>query len=359
MADYYSILGVDRSATQEEIKKAFRKQAMQYHPDKNPNNKEAEEKFKELGKAYEVLSDPQKRQMYDQYGEAAFQQGQGGPGGGFEDIFRGFGAGGAGGFEDILESLFGGGGGGGRRSRAHRGSDVHAEISLDLKEVLNKKNIEIKVRRQDSCKACDGTGSKSKTAPATCPTCRGHGQVQLNQGFFSIAQPCPKCHGSGRIVTDPCGTCKGESLVVQQDTVSIVIPAGVEDGNKLRVGGEGSAAPLNGQRGDLYIHINVRNHTPFMREGVHLYAKLPISFTRAVLGGEIEVATLESKKKIKLPEGIQPGQKIKLDGEGLPEVHGSKRGSIFYEASIEVPKHINGKAKEALKSFAAAVGEKI
>lgn len=357
MADYYSILGVDRNATQEEIKKAFRKQAMQYHPDKNPNNKEAEDKFKELGKAYEVLSDPQKRQMYDQYGEAAFQQGQAGGPGGFEDIFRGFGAGG-GGFEDILESIFGRSGGG-RHSRVNRGADVHSEISLDLKEVLNKKNIEIKVRRHDSCKTCDGTGSKSKASPTTCPTCRGYGQVQLNQGFLSIAQPCPKCHGSGNIVSDPCLTCKGESVVIQQDTISVVIPAGVEDGNKLRVGGEGSAAPRGGSRGDLYIHINVRNHTPFMRDGVHLYAKLPISFTRAVLGGEIEVATLESKKKIKLPEGIQPGQKIKLDGEGLPEVHGTKRGSIFYEASIEVPKHINSKAKEALKSFAATIGEKI
>lgn len=358
MADYYQILGVDRSATQEDIKKAFRKLAMQHHPDRNPGNKESEEKFKELGKAYEVLSDPQKRQMYDQYGEAAFQGQGGGQGGGsYEDLFRGFGGGG-GGFEDIFESFFGGGGSR-RRPRENRGGDIHAEVTLDLKEVLQKKNIDVKIRRLDPCTACEGTGSKSKAAPVTCSTCKGSGQVQLSQGFFTIAQPCPKCHGTGKMVADPCATCKGEGVSPQQDTISVVIPAGVDDGNKLRVGGEGHSAPMKGARGDLYIYINVRNHTPFLRDTVHLHAKLPISFARAVLGGEIEVATLEKPKKIKIPAGIQPGQKIKVEGEGLPEVHGTRRGSIFYEASIEVPRNINGKAKDALKEFAASLGEKI
>lgn len=361
MADYYDLLGVSRSASQDEIKKAFRKQAMKYHPDKNPGDQEAEKKFKEVGKAYEVLSDSQKRQMYDQYGEAAFQQGAGsaggagGFGGGFEDIFRG---GFGGGFEDIFESFFGGGGG--RAAQAEiRGSDLQTKVTLELKDVLTKQTIDLKIRRAEPCKSCNGTGSKSQKAPSTCSTCRGMGRVQIQQGFFAMTQTCPHCHGAGKMVTDPCGTCHGESIVTESVSVSAVIPPGVDDGMKLRIPQEGSAAPFNGSRGDLYIYINIKNQTKFMRDGDHLMAKLPISFSRAVLGGEIEVETLESPKKIKLPEGIQPGQKIKIEHAGMPNVRSGKRGNIYFEAYIEVPKRVNHKAKELLKSFAKEMHENI
>ncbi|MGL4393961.1 MAG: molecular chaperone DnaJ [Brevinema sp.] len=360
MADYYDLLGVSRSASQDEIKKAFRKQAMKYHPDRNPNDAEAEAKFKEAGKAYEVLSDPQKRQTYDQYGEAAFQQGGGGAGGfggGFEDIFRG-GFGGAGGFEDIFESFFGGGGG---RSQAQslRGSDVQTQVKFDLKDVLEKQTIDLKIRRAEPCGTCKGTGSKSQKAPTTCTTCRGAGRVQVQQGFFAMTQACPHCKGSGKMVADPCHTCRGESVVMESVPVSAVVPAGVDDGMKLRISGEGNAAPFNGPRGDLYIFISIRNHTKFMRDGDHLLAKLEISYARAVLGGEIEVQTLETPKKIKLPEGIQPGQKLKIEHAGIPNVRSGRRGHLYFEAYIEVPKKVSGKAKDLLKELAKEMKETI
>ncbi|SFB76846.1 molecular chaperone DnaJ [Brevinema andersonii] len=358
MADYYELLGISRGASQEEIKKAFRKQAMKYHPDRNPGNKDAEERFKEIGKAYEVLSDPEKKKMYDQFGEAAFQTGGAGPGG-FEDIFRGFtGSGGfGGGFEDIFESFFGG-----RASHQTpevRGADLEASVSLELKDILRKQTVDLKIKRMEICSTCDGTGSKSKSQPEICAACHGSGRIQVSQGFFAITQPCPTCHGLGKTVKDPCPVCHGEGIQQKNSKVSVVIPAGVEDGMRLRVSGEGSAAPLNGPRGDLYIHLNVRNNTQFVREGSNLYAKLPLSFAKAVLGGEVEVHTLESKKKVKLPEGVQPGQKIKLEGEGLPDLRAHKRGNLFYEATIEVPKNINNKAKTILKEFGKAIGEKL
>ncbi len=354
MADYYGLIGVGNSASQDEIKKAFRKQAMKYHPDKNPGDKEAEAKFKEIGKAYEVLSDPQKRQMYDQYGEAAFQGG-GGQGGGFEDVFRGFGGGGqGGGFEDLFESFFGGRS---QSPREARGADIQTEVSFHLKDVLTKQTADVKIRRQEPCDTCKGTGSQSKKAPITCGTCRGQGRVQVSQGFFAMTQPCPKCHGAGKMVADPCHTCKGESTVVKTVPVSAVVPAGVDDGMKLRVSGEGHAAPFNGLKGDLYLYISIRNDSRFMRDGDTLYSKLPISYTRAVLGGEIELDTLDSKKKIKLPEGVQPGQRIKLDGEGMPNVRNGRRGNIIFEAHIEVPKKVNSKAKELLKEYAKEMKE--
>ncbi len=358
MADYYGLLGVSNSASQDEIKKAFRKQAMKYHPDKNPGDKEAEAKFKEVGKAYEVLSDVEKRKMYDQYGEAAFNgnAGAGGfGGGGFEDMFRGGGGFSGGGFEDIFESFFGGGRS--RRPQEIRGADLQAEVAIHLKDVLNKQTIDIKIRRAEPCDTCAGTGSASKKAPITCSTCGGAGRVQVSQGFFAMTQPCPKCHGSGKMVADPCRTCRGESVVTKTVPISAVIPAGVDDGMKVRLSKEGNAAPFNGARGDLFIYIHVRNDSRFMRERDNLYAKLPLSFTKAVLGGEIEVSTLDAVKKIKIPEGTQPGQRIRLDGEGVPNVHSGKRGSLIFEAHIDVPKKVNGKAKDLLKAYAQEMKE--
>ncbi|MGL4387794.1 MAG: molecular chaperone DnaJ [Brevinema sp.] len=362
MADYYDLLGVSRSASQDDIKKAFRKQAMKYHPDRNPNDKVAEAKFKEMGKAYEVLSDTQKRQTYDQYGEAAFQQGASGGGagfsGGFEDIFRG--GFGGGGFEDIFESFFGGGSSSRSRQQADlRGSDVQAKVTIDLKDVLEKQTIDLKVRRAEPCGTCKGTGSKSQKAPETCSTCRGMGRVQVQQGFFAMTQACPHCKGSGKRVLDPCHTCRGESVVMESVPVSAVIPAGVDDDMKLRISGEGNMAPFNGLRGDLYIYIVIRNHTKFIRDGDHLLAKLEISYSRAVLGGEIEVETLESPKKIKLPEGIQPGQKVKIEYAGIPNVRSRKRGHIYFEAYIDVPKKVSNKAKDLLKQLAQEMKEKL
>lgn len=356
MADYYGLLGVTSSASQDEIKKAFRKLAMKYHPDKNPGDKKAEDKFKEIGKAYEVLSDSGKRKTYDQYGEAAFQGGGQGGGQGFEDIFRGFGGQG-GGFEDIFESFFGGRSN--SRPQEVRGADIQAEVSLHLKDVLYKQTVELKVRRAEPCDTCSGTGSKSKKAPTTCTTCHGAGRVQVSQGFFAMTQACPKCHGSGKVVTDPCSKCHGESTIMKSVPVSAVIPAGVDDGMKVRLSKEGNAAPFNGVRGDLFIFIHIKNDSRFMREHDNLYAKLPLSFTKAVLGGEIEVETLESKKKIKLPEGVQPGQRIKIDGSGLPNVHSGRKGYLIFEAHIEVPKKVNGKAKDLLKAYAKEMRESL
>jgi len=356
MADYYKTLGVPSTASQDEIKKSFRKQAMKYHPDKNPGDKEAEVKFKEVSQAYEILSDAEKRQMYDQYGEAAFQGGRPNSGGGFEDVFRGFGGGG--GFEDIFESFFGGGSSH-RQQREVHGADIQAEVTLGLKDTLYKQTVELKIKREEACSTCDGTGSKSKKPPSTCPTCHGQGRVQVSQGFFAMTQTCPTCHGAGKVVTDPCSACNGKSTLLKTEKVSVVIPAGVNDGMRLRVTGEGNAAPFNGIRGDLYVHINLRNHTKFMREGDHLYCKLPLSISRAVLGGEIEIETLDAKKKIRLPEGVQPGQKIKLENTGIPNVRSGKRGNLYLEAYIEVPKKISSKAKQLLKEYAKAMNEKI
>ncbi|MGL4676644.1 MAG: molecular chaperone DnaJ [Brevinema sp.] len=353
MADYYGLLGVSNSASQDEIKKAFRKQAMKYHPDRNSGDKEAEEKFKEIGKAYEVLSDPEKRKLYDQYGESAFQGNGGFSGGGFEDMFRGFG----GGFEDIFESFFGGSGR--RQSQEVRGADIQAEISVHLKDILYKQTVEIKVNRAEPCTTCDGTGSATKKAPIVCSTCQGMGRVQVSQGFFAMTQTCPKCHGSGKMVSDPCKICKGESTVMKMSPISAVIPAGVDEGMKVRLSGEGHVAPFKGIRGDLYIYIHVQNDSRFMRDQDNLYAKLSLSFTKAVLGGEVEVATLESSKKIKIPEGVQPGQRIRLDGQGIPNVRSGKRGNLIFEAHIEVPKRVSGKAKDLLKAYAAEMHEKI
>ncbi|MGL4561666.1 MAG: molecular chaperone DnaJ [Brevinema sp.] len=355
MADYYDLLGVSRSASPDDIKKAFRKQAMKYHPDKNPGDKEAENKFKEIGKAYEVLSDTQKRQMYDQYGEAAFQQGGGGSagfGGGFEDVFRG---GFSGNFEDMFESFFGGSS---RQRQAEiQGSDLQTKVTIDLKDVLQKQTVNLKIRRAEPCGTCKGTGSKSQKTPQTCSTCRGMGRVQVQQGFFAMSQTCPHCQGSGKMVSDPCHVCRGESTVIEQVSVAAVIPAGVDDNMKLRISGEGNAAPFHGSRGDLYIYIHIKNNTKFVRDGDHLLAKLSISYSKAILGGEIEIETLDSKKKIKLPESIQPGQKIKIDHAGLPNVRLGRRGNIYFEAYIEVPKKVSSKTKELLKLLAKEMKE--
>lgn len=362
--DYYEILGVQRNASEDELKKAFRKLAMKFHPDQNAGDKVAEEKFKEINEAYEVLSDPEKRRMYDQFGKAAFTQGGPGAGGGaggydFSDIFGGSG------FEDIFNTFFGGGGGGGsqqgRRSRggATRGSDIRADIELSLSDILADKQLKIKVRRNESCEVCHGTGSRGGGHPSTCPTCGGRGSVRTTQGFFSLSTTCPTCKGTGSVISDPCGVCRGEGVVEKESLITVKIPAGVDDGMRLRVSGEGDAGKSGGPRGDLYVLIHLRNNTQFERDGADLYGKLKISYARAVFGGNIEVETLEGPKKVSIPSGVQPGHKIRLKGDGVPDIHSRSRGDLYYEVTIDVPKNLKPREKDLLKQFAEATGEKL
>lgn len=356
--DYYEILGVSRNATDEEIKKAYRRLAMKYHPDRNPGNKEAEEKFKEINEAYEVLSDPEKRRMYDQFGHQAF-----GPGGfsysnqGFDfdinDIF------GESPFEDIFSSFFGSSftrrdrG----RSRRSRGTDIRADITVDLTDIISDKNVTIKVRRNEVCYACNGTGSRKGSSPTTCPTCGGKGQIRNSQGFFTITTTCPRCHGSGTIISDPCPVCGGESVIEKESTLTVKIPGGIEDGTRLRIHSEGDAGKFGGERGDLYVVVHVRNNTPFERRGSDLYGKLKISFPRAVFGGIVEVDTINGKKKVNIPPGVQTGHQIRIRGEGLPDIRTKVRGDIFYEVQIDVPKNPSIKEREILKQYASIIGE--
>jgi len=353
--DYYQILGVARNASQDEIKKAYRKLAMQYHPDRNPGNKEAEEKFKEITEAYEVLSDPEKRKLYDQYGSAAFGQ-QGGFGGGagfdFDDIF------GSGGFEDIFASFFGGGTGRrGRRGNSNRGGDIRADLTLDLVDVLEEKTIKIKVRRKETCDVCHGTGSRSGGQSTTCPTCGGSGAVRVAQGFFSISTTCPQCHGTGRVISDPCPSCRGEGTVEKDSIISVRVPAGIEDGMKLRVPGEGDMGRNGGPRGDLYVVIHIRNTTEFRREGSDLYGKVYISFPRAVFGGVVEVPTLKGKEKVRIPAGVQSGHMIRLRHEGLPDIRTGERGDLYYEVIVKIPTNPSFREKEVLREYARLIGE--
>ncbi len=361
--DYYEILGVSRNATDEELKKAYRKLAMQYHPDRNPGNKEAEEKFKEINEAYEVLSDPEKRRMYDQFGHQAFGPGGFGHGGFGQDSGFGFDIndifGDESPFEDIFSTFFGGGSFGRRAksTRKSRGRDIRADITINLTDLINDKNVTIKVRRNEPCSACGGTGSRSSSSSSTCPTCRGTGRVRNTQGFFTIETTCPKCHGTGTIVSDPCNVCHGESVVEKDVTLTIRIPAGVEDGTRLRVSGEGDAGQFNGSRGDLYVIIHVKNDTNFERRGNDLYGRLNISFPRAVFGGQIEVPTLTGKKKVNLAPGVQSGYQLRLRGEGLPDYRTKIRGDIYYEVHIDVPEHLTSKEKELLREYASLRGE--
>lgn len=365
--DYYELLGVQRNASDEEIKKAYRKQAMKYHPDRNPGDKVSEEKFKEVSEAYEVLSDPEKKKMYDQFGHAAFKQaGAGGPGGfggrgfDFEDIFGGSG------FEDIFSSFFGGGGGssrrggaGSRRGGAERGTDIRADISLNLADILTDKNLKIKVKRNEVCDVCNGAGSKSGSNPGTCPTCGGRGSVRTNQGFFSISTTCPSCHGTGTVITDPCPNCRGNSVVEKENMITVKIPAGVEDEMRLRVTGEGDAGRFKGPRGDLYVLIHIKNNTEFERQGTDLYGKMKISFPRAVFGGQVDVETLDGRKKVNIPSGVQSAHQIRLRGEGLPDIRSKERGDIYFEVVIDVPKNLKAKDRDLLKEYMKSTGEEI
>lgn len=350
-ADFYELLGVSKGADEKELKSAFRKLAMKYHPDKNPDNAEAEQKFKEINEAYEMLKDPQKRAAYDQYGHAAFEQG--GPGGG-----AGFGGGGAGGFHDIFEDIFGDmmGGGGQRQRRSsggrERGADLRYNMEISLEEAFEGKTAQIRVPTSVSCDTCSGSGAKPGSSPTTCSTCGGIGRVRAAQGFFSVERTCPTCHGNGQMISDPCTKCSGQGRVSEEKSLSVNIPAGIEDGTRIRVAGEGEAGQRGGPTGDLYIFLSVRPHEFFQREGADLYCMVPISMTKAALGGKFEVTTLDgSKSRVTVPEGTQSGKELRMRSKGMPVMRSSQKGDLYIRIAVETPQHLSRRQKELLEEF--------
>jgi len=343
--DYYEVLSVTRTATEQEIKSAYRKLAMQYHPDRNPGNTEAEEKFKECTEAYSVLMDADKRARYDQYGHAAVNGGAGFSGfdpanfADFSDIFG-----------DLFSDFFGVNvGGGGRRSRAQRGGDARGDVTLTFEEAAFGKKTEVKVRRYESCDQCHGSGSAAGKGPATCPTCAGRGQVRYQQGLFSIARTCPSCQGMGRVISDPCSKCKGESRTMRERTIDVNVPAGVEDGTRIRYQEQGDAGVNGGQAGDLYVVLKVKPHSFFEREGKDLHCSVPISFTQAALGAEIMVPTLEGgEHKLKVPEGTQSGTTFRVRGKGVPALQSSGKGDMYVHVRIQTPSKLSKHQRELL-----------
>ncbi len=358
--DYYELLGVGREASAEEIKKAYRKKAVQYHPDKNPGNKQAEEMFKKVSEAYEVLQDADKRAAYDRYGHAAFSQGAGprgpgGPAGGFHDpfdLFREvFGGGGSG---SIFEEFFGGGGAG---DGARDGADLRYDIEITLEDAAHGVEREISFRKLAACERCGGSGAEPGSKRVTCPTCRGAGQVTTSRGFFTVRQICPTCHGTGTRIEKPCHDCRGEGRVNQTAKLNVRVPPGVDTGSKLRSAGNGEAGVHGGQPGDLYIVIHVRDHEIFERQGDDLFCEIPVKFTLAALGGTIEVPTLSGKASLKIPTGTQSGTTFRLKGRGLPGLRSGHPGDQLVRVQIEVPTHLTADQRRKLEDFAIASGD--
>jgi len=344
--DYYELLGLNRNADEAEIKKAYRKLAMKYHPDRNEGNQESEEKFKEIQKAYAVLSDPQKRATYDQFGHAGVDGSMGGGPGGFGG-FGGFGDV----FGDIFENIFSQQGRGQHQSRAQRGSDLQYNVQLTLEEAALGKQIEITVPRHVACKPCDGTGAKKGSKPKRCETCNGVGQVRIQQGFFSIQQSCPTCHGAGEMITDPCDTCHGEGRVRESKKLTVKIPPGVDNDDRVRLGGEGESGAHGGPAGDLYVQVNVKPHAIFNRQGSDLLCEVPISFVTAALGGTIEVPTLEGRVSLKIPAETQTGKSFRLRGKGMQSVRSHAKGDLLCKVTVETPVKLQREQKEYLEQF--------
>ena len=346
--DYYELLTVSRDASDQEIKTAYRKLAMQYHPDRNPNNPEAEEKFKACSEAYSVLSDADKRAAYDRYGHAAFSNGGGGgnpfAGGNAQDLGDIFG--------DLFGEMFNMGGSGGRRaSRVQRGRDLRYDMTLEFEEAVFGIDKEITIRRSETCIDCKGTGAAKGKAPVTCTQCGGRGQQRFQQGFFSVARTCSVCGGTGTLIVDPCTTCKGETRVQRDHTILVKVPAGVEQDARIRYQGEGEAGKFAGPAGDLYVVLNVKAHKFFERDGDDLHCVMPISFPQAALGTELEIQTLEGPSTIKIPEGTQSGKAFKLRGKGVPHLNASGKGDLIVEIRVQTPSKLNKQQKELLRQL--------
>jgi molecular chaperone DnaJ len=342
--DYYEVLGLNRDASEEEIKKSYRKLAMKHHPDRNPDSKDAEERFKEAKEAYEVLSEAEKRRAYDAYGHAGVNpQMGGGPG---PEGFGGF----AEAFGDIFSDIFGAGQGRGRAS-VFRGADLRYNLEVSLEQAARGTETKIRIPTMETCETCKGSGAKPGTQPKTCETCHGGGTVRLSQGFFSIQQTCPTCHGTGKMVTDPCATCRGAGRIKKHKTLAVKIPAGVDEGDRIRLSGEGEAGVNGGPPGDLYVVIHLRAHSVFQREGDDLHCEMPISYTQAALGGEIEIPTLDGSAKIKVPPETQTGQVFRLRGKGIKGVRSSYPGDLLCEVVIETPVRLTDRQKELLREL--------
>ena len=345
--DYYQVLGVSREAKDDEIKKAYRKLAMKFHPDRNAGNKDAENKFKEAKEAYDVLSDESKRAAYDRFGHAGVDASAAAGAGG------GGGAQGFGGFGDIFDTVFGDIFGAGNRGgeRVFRGADLRYDLELSLEEAVSGTTIKIRIPKLVNCETCHGSGARAGTQPTTCPTCQGVGQVRMRQGPFSIQQACPQCRGTGRIIADPCPACRGQGRQRDSKTISVKVPAGVDSGDRIRLAGEGEAGERGGPAGDLYVHVVVRDHSIFVRDGTNLHCEVPISFVMAALGGELEIPTLEGKVKLKIPPETQSGKLFRLRDKGVRSVRASSKGDLICRVVIETPVRLSKRQKELLREL--------
>jgi molecular chaperone DnaJ len=351
-ADFYEVLGVTRTADDKVLKAAYRKLAMQFHPDRNPGDHTAEIKFKEVSAAYDCLKDPQKRAAYDRFGHAAFENGSGGPPGGFPGDFGAT-------MSDIFENIFGDVMGGGARRGTNasrggreRGADLRYNMEITLEEAFAGKTAEIEVPTKTVCTTCSGSGSKPGSSPKTCPTCEGHGRVRAAQGFFSIERTCPTCQGRGQVISDPCVECHGAGRVTEERKLSVNIPAGIEDGTRIRLAGEGEAGLRGGPSGDLYIFLSIKAHEFFQRDGADIFCRVPVSVTTAALGGEFQVPTIEGgKTRVKVPDGTQTGKQFRLKGKGMPVLRAGRVGDMYIQVVVETPQNLTRRQRELLEEF--------
>lgn len=346
--DYYEVLGLSRTASEDEIKRAYKKLAMKHHPDRNPDDASAEEKFKEVKEAYEILSDAQKRAAYDQFGHAGVEPSMGGGGRGGQG-FGGFGDA----FSDMFADIFGGGRGFGGGPRP--GDDLEYRLTLTLEQAVNGTKMDIQIPRREVCDTCHGSGAAKGHEPETCSTCGGHGKVRMQQGFFMVERTCPSCHGRGKVIKKPCPSCHGEGFVKKSRTLTVSIPAGVDDGDRIRLSGQGEAGDPGAPPGDLYVRIQIQPHAIFKRQGDTLYCEMPLSFTTATLGGEIEVPTLGGSVKLKIPAGTQTGRKFKISGKGVKSVRSGRQGDLICQVVLETPVNLTSEQQELLRQFEASL----
>jgi molecular chaperone DnaJ len=352
--DYYEILGVARTATEVEIKSAYRKQAMQFHPDRNPGDEVAEEKFKEAAEAYAVLADTQKRGLYDRFGHAGVGSAAGGSAPFDPSVFAEFGD-----FADILGNMFGFGdlfgGGGRRRGGPQRGADLRYDLEISFEESARGAETAVQIPRQENCETCDGSGSAKGSSASACPQCKGQGQVRFQQGFFTVARTCPQCRGAGKVITKPCQTCRGAGRVTRERKITVKIPAGIATGQQLRLQGEGEAGAAGGPAGHLYVVVHVHEHEFFRRDGMNLFCEIPVNFTTVALGGEVQVPTLDGAETVKVPEGTQTGTTLRLRGKGMPDVNGRGRGDLFATVQVQTPKKLTRDQRQLIEQLAKAL----